>query len=842
MLRVTLRGVRSHRLRFLLTAVAVMLGVSLVAGTYVLTDSLNSTFKSIVDQGSAGTDVQVRGVASDTESFDGTALRAPLPLTLADKLRTVNGVERVEPDLQGTAILVGKDGTAVRSGAGAPTFGFAFTGNDRVIKLVKGRAPANASEIAVETSTLEQSKLALGAHTKALIGNNPRPVTIVGEVSFGAGLAGATLIFLDPQTATQTFAPDGTVQSFTLTAAAGVSQADLRSRVAASLPANAEAVTGATVKAESTKQFEDGLGFISTFLLVFAGVSLFVGGFIIANTFSMLVAQRTRELALLRAIGASRAQVLRVVLGEAAVLGLVGSLLGLGAGILLAAGLKALFGTLGLDISGGLPVQTRTVIVSLLVGILVTLVSAILPAIRASRVAPVAAMRDDVAAPVGGVFRRGLVGLVFILVGAGLLIPGVTQDDVQWAMVGFGAAAIVIGSLVAAPATTRPVIRVVAAPFLVVAGTVGRLARENSLRNPRRTATTASALMIGLALMGAVSVIASSTKASVADIVESQLTADYVLDGGNAPFPVTVADQVAKLPDVASVATLGGVEVVVDKKSEFAMAADPQGIADNVKVDVTSGSLDALNSGQILISKTLSEDRGWKVGTEVNGAIGTIKSQPLTVGAVFEDNQVLSAPMVVPRKLYTSAVPAALQGDFLVYVKARPGVDQAALRTELTNQVKPFLVVSVMDGDQFTDSQAQQVNVLLYTIYALLALSVVIAVLGIVNTLALSVFERTREIGLLRAVGMSRRQLRRMITVESISTAVFGAVLGLILGLVLGITVQYGVRSQGLEVLSIPWLSLIIVLFAAAIAGMIAAVMPAWRAVRLDVLRAITAD
>ncbi len=437
--------------------------------------------------------------------------------------------------------------------------------------------------------------------------------------------------------------------------------------------------------------------------------------------------------------------------------------------------------------------------------------------------------------------RRGLIGLVFVLAGAGLLVPGVTQDDVQWQLVGLGAALIVIGSLVAAPATTRPVIRIVASPF-VAAGTIGRLARENSLRNPRRTATTASALMIGLALMAGVSVLASSTKASVADIVESQLTADYVLDGGNAPFPVTVADNVAKLPDVASVATLGGVQVVVDEKNLFAMAAESQGIADNVKIDVSSGALTALDSGQVLISKTLAEEQGWKVGTAVNASIGTVKQQSLTVGGVFEDNQVLSAPMVVPRALYTKVVPAALQGDFLVYVKAKPGVDQAALRTELTTAVKPFLVVSVLDGDEFTDSQAAQINVLLYTIYALLALSIVIAVLGIVNTLALSVFERTREIGLLRAVGMSRRQLRRMITMESVSTAVFGAVLGTVLGLVLGITVQYGVRSEGLEVLSIPWVSLLIVLIAAAIAGMIAAILPAWRAVRLDVLRAITAD
>ena len=841
MLRVTLRGVRSHRLRFLLTAVAVMLGVSLVSGTYVLTDSLNNTFNSIVDQASVGTDVQVRGVASEAKTMDGTTLRAPLPLTLTDKLKTVDGVSRVSPDLQGSVILVGKDGTAVRSG-GAPALGFAFQADDPVIKLVAGRGPTNKSEVAVESATLKRAKLAIGDRTKALIGNTPQDVTIVGEASFGAGLAGATLTFVDPETARATFAPDGTVQTFALTAGPGISPEQLRARLASVLPAQAEAVTGATVQAESKKQFEQGLGFISTFLLVFAAVSLFVGSFIIANTFSMLVAQRTRELALLRAIGASRGQVLRVVLGEAAVLGLVGSALGLGVGILLAAGLKALFGAIGLEISGGLPVHTRTIVVSLLVGTVVTLLSAVLPAIRASRVAPVAAMRDDVAAPVGGVFRRGFIGLTLVLLGFALLVPGVTQEDVQWTLVGFGAGLIVIGSLVAAPATTRPVIRVVTVPFVLVAGTIGRLARANSLRNPRRTATTASALMIGLALMAGVSVFASSVKASIADIVESNLTADYVLDGGNAQFPVTVAEDVAKLPQVASVATLGGVQVVVDKRSVFAMAADPQGIADNMKITMASGSLTALNSGQVLISESLAKDRGWKVGSTLDAAVGAIKQQSLSVGGVFEDSQVLSGQMVVPRPLYSKAVPPSLQGDFAVYVKAKDGVDQAALRTELTKTVKPFLVVSVQDGSEFKDSQADQVNVLLYIIYALLALSVIIAVIGIVNTLALSVFERTREIGLLRAVGMTRRQLRRMITVESISTAVFGAVLGTVLGLVLGITVQYGLRAQGLDTLSIPWLSLFIVLIAAALAGLVAAVLPAWRAVRLDVLRAITAD
>jgi putative ABC transport system permease protein len=842
MLRITLKGVRSHKLRFLLTAVAVMLGVAMVAGTYVLTGSIQKTFDDIIDQGTRTTDVSVRGVKSGTENANGDDLRAPLPISLESKLSQVDGVALVTPDIQGTAILVGKDGTAVRNG-GAPTLAFPYNDNDPTVHLVSGRRPQNAAEVAVEDTTLEKADLPVGAQTKALIGNTPRTVTIVGEVKFDAALAGATLVLLDPATARQEFAPDGLVQSFTLKADPGVGQAQLRDRVAPTLPATAEAVTGKKVADETRAQVRKLLSFIPIFLSIFAVISLIVGSFIIFNTFSILVAQRTRELALLRAVGASRGQVLRVVLGEAVVLGLVGSLLGLGAGIGLAAGLKALIRLLGLDVAGGLPVSAAAVITSFLVGTVITVLAAILPAIRASRLAPVAALRDDIAAPVGGVLRRGLIGSFAIVLGAVLLFTGVIGDDVGWPQVGIGAALLLIGTIVAAPAFTRPVIRLIGAPFVLVAGTIGKLARQNGLRNPRRTSVTAAALMIGLTLVAAVSVIASSTKASISSLVESRLTADYVLNGGGvSQFPTTVAEQVAKLPDVDSVASINAVQVTVDDKTVGATAAAPQGIADNLKLDVTGGSLSALDSGQILISQNLADARGWKLGTTLDAGIGTVKRQSLTVGGIYEDNPILGSQMLVPRDLYARVVPKASQGDFGVFVKAKPGADLAALRTELTNQVKPYLVVSVQDGSEFKDDAAGQITGLLGVIYAFLGLSVVIAVIGIVNTLALSVFERTREIGLLRAVGMTRRQLRRMITVESISTAVFGALMGMVLGLVLGIAVRYGLRDDGLEKLAIPYVTLVVVLLLAGIAGLVAAVLPAWRAVRLDILRAVASD
>ncbi|GAB3268592.1 ABC transporter permease [Kineosporia babensis] len=843
MLRVTVKGIFTHRLRFALTALAVCLGVALVAGTLVLSGSINRTFDGIVEQTAAGTDVQVRGAELETTTFEGTKQREPLPLDLGEKLAQVDGVGRVAADMNGTAILVGENGTAARNG-GAPNLGFAYYPDDPVVTLTDGRAPERKGEVAVENTTLELAGLKVGDTTRALIQNEPQDVTITAGFDFGSGLAGATLVLLDEQTAIETWAPDGQVPSFTLGAADGVSHEQLREEVTAVLPAGAEAITSDEFYEEQKDAVAAGIGFITTFLLIFAAIAVFVGAFIIANTFSMLVAQRTRELALLRAVGASRGQVLRVVLGEAAILGLVGSLLGLGLGILLAAGLQALVESVGLEITGGLPVTANTVLASLVVGLGVTLASAVMPAVRASRVPPMAALRDDAQTPPGGVLRRGIIGLVLVVLGFAAVLPSSLAEDPNWPLIGLGAALLLFGLLVAAPWLTRPVVRLVGAPYTRIYGTVGRLARENALRNPRRTATTASALMIGLALMSSVGVFASSANASVAEIVENELTADYVLStGGAGVIPTSVADEVQEMPGVTSVAPIRSAPMRIDGQAAFALAVDPRAITENVKVTVNDGTLDSIDSGDVVISQSAADDEGWKVGDQLPPAeIGAKGNQILTVGGIIEDSQTLNNPRVmIPLDLYRETVPPSQQGDFLLYVKS-DGSNTDQLRTALEDKVEPFLVVSVQDGQEFADAQAAQINQLLYMIYALLALSVLIAVLGIVNTLALSVFERTREIGLLRAVGMSRRQLRRMISAESVSTAVFGAVLGMALGLVLGLVLQRALVSQGLETLSIPWLTLVIVLVSSAIAGMVAAIMPAWRAVRLDVLRAITAE
>jgi putative ABC transport system permease protein len=664
-------------------------------------------------------------------------------------------------------------------------------------------------------------------------------VTITGEVEFGI-LFGATAVLLDDATARQLFAPDDMVSSITVTAEDGVSQSTLRDSIAEVLPASAEAVTGEEVEADNEDAVQQGLGFFTTFLLVFAGVALFVGAFIIVNTFSMLIGQRARELALLRALGASRSQVLGSVLGEAAIVGVFGSALGIALGVLIAYAAKAgIKWALGVDIGTSLPVTVPTVLVSLAVGSLVTVAAAVMPARRAARTAPVAAMRGDAAVAPRGLLRRGTLGVALVALGAGMLALSVTRTSVPWPLAGAGAFVAVLGMLVGAPWVARPIIRVIAWPFVLVLGVIGRLARQNALRVPRRTAATASALMIGLALVAGISVLASSVNASVSEGVANELRSDFVLNAAEFPVPAALAVQARALTDVESVSATSHVEVRIEKFKAVAVAAVASDVAANFTVDMSTGSLDALGGDTILIDRTTAEQEGWNVGDEVDATVGTMANHQLVVGGIYEDSQAF-AHMIVDRSLYLTAVPVALQSDVRVFIRATPGADLVQLRAELTNLTSPYLTVLVQDRSEFAAEQGAALDTVLNLLYVLLLFSVVIAVLGIVNTLALSVLERTREIGLLRAVGLLRGQLGGMVTIEAIATAVFGAVLGTLLGLGLGIALQHGLQAQGLNTLGIPWTLIVAMLVASILVGALAAVAPSVRAARLNVLQAIT--
>jgi putative ABC transport system permease protein len=838
MLRVTLRGLRAHLVRLLLTASAVMLGVSFVTGTFVLRDSIDNALHGLVSGASAGLDVSVRGHEVEADG-EGTGVRRPVALALVETLEAVPGTGRVSPDLQGTAIIAGKDGKVVRN-SGAPGLGFAFSEDDPAFTLVAGRGPTQPGEVAVESATLEKAGLAVGDSTRAVLGGVTSTVTITGEVEFGI-LFGATAVLLEETTARELFAPDGTVPGITVTAEEGVSQSTLRDSVAEVLPSSAEAVTGADVEGDNEAAVQQGLGFFTTFLLVFAGVALFVGAFIIVNTFSMLIGQRARELALLRALGASRGQVLGSVLGEAAIVGVVGSALGIGLGVLIAQGAKAAIRwALGVDIGTSLPVTLSTLLISLAVGTLVTVAAAVVPARRAARTAPVAAMRGETAVAPKGLRLRGTIGTSLVALGGAVLAVSVTRSSVPWSVAGIGAGVAALGLLVAAPWVARPVVRVIAWPFVMLVGVIGRLARQNALRVPRRTAATASALMIGLALVAGISVLAQSVKASVSEGVANELRSDFVLNAAEFPIPADVAVEARGVAGVESVSATSHVPVQIEDFKAVAVAASASDVSANFIVDMSSGTLDALAGDIVLIDRTTADLQDWKVGDDLSATLGTLAEHQLVVGGIYEDSQAF-AHMIVDRSLYLAAVPAALQSDVRVFVRATPGADLAELRTQLTTVTTPYLQVSVQDRSEFAAEQGASIDTVLNLLYVLLLFSVVIAVLGIVNTLALSVLERTREIGLLRAVGLLRRQLGGVITIEAIATAVFGAILGTVLGLGLGIALQHGLQAQGLNTLGIPWVLILAMLVASILVGVLAAVAPSIRAARLNILQAIAA-
>jgi putative ABC transport system permease protein len=854
-IRVALRGIRAHVVRFALSVLAVALGVAFVAGTFALRSMLSSTFSDIVATTTLG-DAYVRGSheAGGPSSADlsaGTQYNR-VPLTLVDELERVDGVAAAIPDLQGPVVLVGADGTAVQSSQ-APSFAFGYDPRDRATRLVAGRAPRDGSEIGLESQTLRASGLALGDPTRVVVGGKIRPVTVVGELGVGAALAGATVVFLDPATAQAAFAPDGDVAHIAVNGDAGVTQDELVRRLAPVVQAadvDARVVTGDAERAQARAQIMSLLGFVTTFLLVFAAIALFVGAFIIANTFAMWVRQRMRELALLRAVGASPLQVFASIVLQAALVGVVGAALGLAGGLGLVVLLRTVLANLGMHLAGRIPVDGFTVVVSVLVGTAVSVVAAAIPARRAALVPPVEALRDEVTVPERSLRRRALLGLVVLVVGIAGVLVAVRGPDASHASswLGAGAAGVLLGVLLVSPVVARSVLRVLGAPAIPWRP-VGRLARGNVTRNPRRTANTAGALMIGMALVGAAAVIAATTQASTRAIVEHEATTDFILRvAPSATVPQQALADVRAVPGVraADAFASGGVLVRAGADAHAAgslaiTGIDPAAVGRSIRTDVVAGDFPAaLRAGEVAVQRSTADDRDWTVGDRLT-LVGTSGQVPATIGAVI-DSPAFGVPLVVGQGVLDRLVPTAQQQVTTVFVTAEPGTDLTALRAGLTDAVRPYLVVSVLDSEQFVSQLADQVNRVLVILYALLGLSVVIAVLGIVNTLALSVIERTREIGLLRAVGLGRLQLGSTITVESVLTAVFGTAVGLVVGVALASTLPRLYADQGLRTLAVPWGSLGLMLVLAVVVGVLAAAWPAVRAARLPVLEAVSVE
>jgi putative ABC transport system permease protein len=847
MLRASWKSLLARKLRLLMSAFAIVLGVAFVAGSLVFTDTLGRAFTNIM-AGSVG-DVVVRPVGA--VSGENTISAKTLPASLVTDLAKVDGAARADGNVTALGVFVIDRAGKVVGAQGAPGIAVNFSdapaghGLDG-LSISSGRAPAKAGEITLDPQTAAKAGYKVG-DTVPLVTSGAQPsikATMVGVGKFGGGgLAGASLTTFDTRTAQQLFQGGKDVYSdIWVTAGDGVSQEELRDRIRTTLPAGVEALTGDKVADDGATEINQALSFISTFLLVFAGVSLVVGSFLIVNTFSILVAQRSRELALFRALGASRRQVSRSVLLEALAMGFVGSTVGLALGFALALGIKALFATLGLDLSGSpLVFEPRTAVAAYLVGILVTAFAAYLPGRRAGRISPIEAMRDDVAMPERSIRRRTIVGTAMAALGAAAMGVGLfTEISNAIAYIGGGILFVVLGVALASPVIGRPVVAIVGVFYRRMFGSVGRLAEQNAQRNPRRTAATASALMIGLTLVSMMAVFGQSAKASIDKSIGESISADYVVSNAvGVPFSPTIADQVAQVPGVGSVARFRYTAAKVGGETTQVGGIEPVAFADAMDVTMDSGKVGDLAGQTLLVERNQAKDSGLKVGDSVKMSIAGTEASYRVVG-IFE-----ALPNIWSSYLTTlDAVSAAglVPADNLAYVVRSPGADAAKVRAGIDSVIADLPTITLKDQSEFAAEQRAPIDQMLMLIYALLGLAVVIAVLGIINTLALSVIERTREVGLLRAVGLSRRQLRTMVRLESMVISVLGAVLGVGLGLVFGIALQRSQAESGIEVLSVPGVQLLMFVAVAALIGVLAAVWPARRAARLDVLRAITTE
>jgi putative ABC transport system permease protein len=840
MRNVTIKGLLAHKLRLALTALAIVLGVTFISGTYVLTDTLHSTFTSLFSNIYSKIDFQVRGVAQFGKNTP-NAVRDPIPLSLLTAVRGVPGVAAADGTVGGYAQFVGHDGKAITTG-GAPTLGIDYTGDPRlsVLHIIAGGPPVTGSDVLMDAGTAQKYDFTVGQRVRILLAGPTRTFTITGIAQFGtaSNLAGATLAAFTLPTAQEVLNSPGLLSAINVVAAPGADKSAVQRDMARMLPHGVEVVTGQTVVDESTSAVNQGLSFFNTALLIFAFISLFVGAFTIYNTFSIIVGQRTRELALLRIVGASRRQVFRSVLAEAAIVGFVSSLIGIGVGVLAAIGLKALISGFGVTLPGGpLTFEARTVVVGLVVGTGVTLVAAIGPARNAVRIAPVAALTDRRADGDGSLRRLLSWGAGLTVVGIALLAVGLTQPTIQ--LVGAGAILLFIGVAMLTPAIARPVSGVIGRPLARILGEPGKLGRENSMRSPRRTAQTASALMVGLALVSAIAVFGASLSKSATSSVDQAIKADLILTAtgnGQSGFSTLIPTVASAVPGVTAETTYyqGQFEVQGSPQSLAALATEH--VAETVILRMTSGSAGALANGDLLIDSTTAANKHLATGDMVPVVFAKTGPVSLRIGGIFKANALIGSYLVSAaffQSHFYSPAPAAV----LLNTNGSAGVE-----TAVRGAVAGYPNVQVQTRSQFEQSQVSSVNQLLGLVYALLALAVIIALIGIVNTLMLSVLERTHEIGLLRAVGMRRRQVRTMIRSEAVILAILGAIIGIVVGTLMGLALVSALRQQGITDTVVPVSNLVIFLVLAAVLGLLAASWPARRAAKLDVLAAIAAE
>ena len=848
MRRVALRGLASRKLRSLLTAFAIVLGVAMVSGTFVLTDTIDSGFDTVFSESYEGADAVI---SPETEFGRQAAGSGGFSVSVLEDVEALPSVAEAAGSVRDSARLIGRDGEPLGGSSVSPLALGLDPADEQFspVRIVDGEWPDGSGQIAIDRRTFDEEGLALGDAISATARGPVQEFEIVGVVELGSleSLGGATISVFDLATAQELFAKEEVVDQIQLAAAEGVSAEALVAEVRGELPATLDVQTTAAQVETESEDTSAGLGFLRYFLLAFAAIALFVGSFVIANTLSITIGQRTRELATVRTLGASRRQVLWSVVLEALVVGVLASIVGILLGVGLALGLNELLAAAGIELpTSGLVLETRTIVVGLVVGIGITLLASIRPALRATRVPPIAAVREGSVLPPSRFARFGLPASLTLTAGAvALLLVGSLGDGLSTAprllAIGLGVILLFVGIALVAPRLVRPLASALGWPGTQIAGAAGRLARANAMRNPARTASTASALMIGLALVTLVAILAQGLRSTFVDSVDELFVADYavVAEGGFNPLTPEVEEALAQAPGVEEVSGVrsGSGRIAGE---DVGVSAVPGNIAETVAIRWDEGSdavPGALGEDGAFVTREFADERDLELGSPLEIETPTGETLALAVEGIWEEPKGGSpfGQVAVSHEAFDPVFPEP-RNDF-TFVNVAGGITadaEAGLETALAD----FPDANVQTRDEFKDESVASLSRVLNILYVLLALSVVVSLFGLVNTLVLTVFERTRELGMLRAVGMTRRQVRRMIRHESIVTALLGAVLGIAIGVFLAALVTQALGDEGFS-FALPIGSLVVFVLAAILVGVLAAIMPARRAARLDILEAL---
>jgi putative ABC transport system permease protein len=848
MFSATLRGMVAHKLRLVLTTASIALGVAFLAGTLILTDTMKLAFDQAFGKISAGTDAVVRTKASFDQAEGVGLSRAPIKADVLDQVRKVDGVRAAEGSVTGYALLTDTEGKAVLTKGGAPTQGYSLSADKGLrgeVNVRSGHAPTGPGEVAIDASSAEKHDIPLGSHIKILFSGPTKEFTVVGTVGYGKSkdLGGTTAAYFDVTTAQQMLGTPGTYDSIGISTDSGVTGAQLAKRLNTVVPKGTEAVTGAKVAQESSDAIKNDLKFVTILFSVFAGIALFVGSFIIWNTFTMIVTQRSREIALLRAVGATRRQVLRSLMTEALMLGVLASAVGVGLGVLVASGLTKLMDLVGFTLpSTAMQIEPRTVWVPILVGTVVTVVAALVPARRATKVLPVEALREATPGAGRSSKKRAAAGAVLLALGVTGVLTGLYSSSGGYSVV-FGIAGVVVGVMTLLPFAVRPLASAIGGP-LRWRGVSGELAQQNAMRNPRRTSSTAAALMIGLTLVISMGVFASSLKASFGGILDDSTKAELFLSTSSTQaegFSPEVSKIVAEVPGVKTVSAVSLGEARFNGGGEFFSSIDPATAEQVLDLQVSDGNVRDMGENGVLVKKKVAKAEGLKVGDTVSSEFAATGKHDLKVTGIFDRNgSFIDANYVISLAGQDAYLGHRLDSSGLVQLDK--GANQGQVQDRITAALSDHPDAQVLDQKGFEKVAIGFIDQLLTFVTVMLLLAVFIALLGIVNTLALSVYERTRELGLLRAVGMTRGQVRAMVRWESVVISLIGALAGAGLGIGLGLALSQSLKDQGITAISVPVVQVALYVVLAGIAGVLAALGPSRGAAKVDVLKAVVTD